>query len=182
MEEGLFYLQLAIVILTFIQSFINYKTLKEMKKSREGSFDPLLIPNAIADIKGVFDSEHSYYFDIEVNLDLSTEPQNAIQLSPVDVTIKNDGEGPACEVSVIDNHNKLVVKKESQIPIIKPGESKQMRLLLSLDEEPQPEDLTRISVAYENVFGEKFEQHWDLELDTIYYQHHKIRYTRAKRI
>src|SRR5690554_707458 len=51
-QKILFYAQLIIVILTFIQSWQNRQTLKEMKTSRTESVSPLLLPELGAKIKG----------------------------------------------------------------------------------------------------------------------------------
>lgn len=182
LEEKVFCLQMIIVVLTFIQSLTNFRTLKEMKKSREGNFAPLLTPKIGAKKKGGFDAAASYYYDAEVRLELTSGSQKSIPLSPFDITITNDGQGPAIalEIKGVDPTSDLQTK--GVIPLIKVDESKQVRVLVFLAREPDDGETISIVATYENVFGEKYNQEWRLILDRALSTRHEIIYNKAERI
>jgi hypothetical protein len=179
-QKVLFYAQLFIVILTFIQSWQNSQTLKEMKTSRKESVSPLLLPELGAKIKGVFDGDTSYKFDLKVDVDPLPKAENKIELTPFDITITNIGKGPACNLIVREVNKCPVLQSEKSIRIIKPEEFKQIQFSIHLAKEDFIKEFNTIKITYEDIYGEKYEQDLDFEVDKALYQVKRVYFNRPK--
>lgn len=175
-------LQLFLVIITFLQSIINCKTLNEMKKSRRGSYAPLLTPKIGAEKKGVFDGDIAHHYDMEVTLEPTAGSSPKIPLTPFDITVTNNGEGPMVDLKIKGSASMWSFQTSGAIPLIKAGESRQIRFSLSLEREMNEGETISILATYENVFGEKYQQKWNVILDRVFYQQHQISHNKAKRI
>jgi len=179
-QKILFYAQLIIVILTFIQSWQNRQTLKEMKTSRTESVSPLLLPELGAKIKGVFDGDTSYKFDLKVDVDPSLKAEKKIELTPFDITLTNIGKGPACNLIVREVNKCPVLQSEKSIRIIKPEEFKQIQFSIHLEKEDFIKEFNTMKITYEDIYGEKYEQDLDFEVDRAFYQVKRIHFNRPK--
>lgn len=162
--------QLIIVILTLIQSWLNKKTLDEMEASRTQSVYPLLFSELGAEIKGVFDGETSYLFDLKVSLDTSVDNENMVELTPFDVTIKNIGRGPAYNIIVKEINNYPVKQSDDSIRIIKENEFKQIQFVLRLTTKDFLKKMNTMKITYEDMYNNRYEQKFDFEVDEAFYK------------
>jgi hypothetical protein len=181
-KDILFYAQIIIVLLTLIQSWINRLTLKEMKTSRIESVAPILFPELGARTKGVFDGETSYKFDLKVELNSLSKDEKKIELTPFDMTIVNIGRGSAYNI-IVKKINKYPVSQSNEsIRIIKSEDFKQIQFSIYMDKEDFLDEKNTIKITYENIYGEKYEQIFDFEIEKIFYQVKNIHFNKAKKI
>ena len=174
---------LGIVILTFIQSKTNKKTLEEMRLSRIKSVSPHLVPSLDKIKKGFADGETSYIFDMKVIIDLNKDKEQTRKIHiPFDIAFHNSGKGPAYNLEVIKFNDIPIKDSEKNIRIINPGEQQQIQFNLYLINEKNVRIINEIHIRFEDSFGNIYEQDIGLEIGEAFFQVNDVFPTRAKLI